>query len=95
MYSDCSRSSDVSKSRTGLLPSVSAQCVMKIVFCFSTPFRHTPVIDGREIDLYKLYWVVTAQGGFEKVSKCFNSLRQPLLTHGMPTRIPRELARSV
>ncbi|TRY73680.1 hypothetical protein TCAL_10161 [Tigriopus californicus] len=32
-----------------------------------TPYRHLPTIDGLEIDLYKLYWVVTASGGWEKV----------------------------
>ncbi|XP_059079152.1 AT-rich interactive domain-containing protein 2-like [Tigriopus californicus] len=33
-----------------------------------TPYRHLPTIDGLEIDLYKLYWVVTASGGWEKVN---------------------------
>lgn len=33
-----------------------------------TSFRHVPVIDGKELDLYQLYWAVTAQGGFETVS---------------------------
>ena len=27
-----------------------------------------PCINGREIDLYLLYWLVTAQGGWERVS---------------------------
>ncbi len=25
------------------------------------------MVDGKELDLYQLYWAVTAQGGFEKV----------------------------
>ena len=28
-----------------------------------------PCINGREIDLYLLYWLVTAQGGWERVSE--------------------------
>ena len=34
---------------------------------FRTPFRKIPVVEGKEIDLYLLYWLVTAQGGWEKV----------------------------
>jgi len=33
-----------------------------------TSFRHLPSINGQEIDLYLLYWLVTAQGGWEKVN---------------------------
>ncbi|XP_054717599.1 AT-rich interactive domain-containing protein 2-like [Uloborus diversus] len=32
-----------------------------------TPFRHLPKINGREIDLQKLYNQVTALGGLQKV----------------------------
>ncbi len=35
---------------------------------FRTPYRHVPLINGKEIDLYKLYWTVTAHGGWEKVN---------------------------
>ena len=41
--------------------------LMKFSF-FRTPFKHVPSVEGKEIDLYLLYWLVTAQGGFEKVS---------------------------
>lgn len=34
-----------------------------------TPFRKIPHVEGKEIDLYLLYWLVTAQGGWEKVRK--------------------------
>lgn len=34
---------------------------------FRTPFRKIPHVEGKEIDLYLLYWLVTAQGGWEKV----------------------------
>ncbi|XP_040569596.1 SWI/SNF nucleosome remodeling complex component [Lepeophtheirus salmonis] len=33
-----------------------------------TPFKRIPNINGKEIDLYHLYWVVTAHGGWEKVN---------------------------
>ena len=33
-----------------------------------TPYRNVPLIGGEEVDLYKLYWLVTAHGGWEKVS---------------------------
>lgn len=33
-----------------------------------TPFRNFPSINGKDIDLYQLYWLVTAHGGFEKVN---------------------------
>lgn len=33
-----------------------------------TGFKHLPCILGKEIDLYLLYWLVTAQGGWEKVN---------------------------
>ncbi|KAI4477611.1 hypothetical protein M0804_012728 [Polistes exclamans] len=33
-----------------------------------TPFRKSPKISGKEIDLYLLYVVVTARGGWIKVS---------------------------
>jgi len=33
-----------------------------------TGFKHIPCINGREIDLYLLYWLVTAQGGWERVN---------------------------
>ena len=38
-------------------------------FYFRSPFKTTPAVDGVEIDLYLLYWLVTVQGGWEKVSK--------------------------
>ena len=38
-----------------------------ILLKFRTIFRHIPCINGHEIDLYLLYWLVTAQGGWEKV----------------------------
>lgn len=37
-------------------------------FCFRTPSRALPRINGKEIDLYLLYVLVTAQGGWVKVS---------------------------
>eukprot|EP00096_Caligus_rogercresseyi_P011305 TRINITY_DN4406_c0_g2_i1.p1 TRINITY_DN4406_c0_g2~~TRINITY_DN4406_c0_g2_i1.p1 ORF type:complete len:1235 (+),score=353.21 TRINITY_DN4406_c0_g2_i1:632-4336(+) len=33
-----------------------------------SPFRRLPSINGEEVDLYHLYWVVTAHGGWEKVN---------------------------
>jgi len=33
-----------------------------------TGFKHIPCINGKEIDLYLLYWLVTAQGGWERVN---------------------------
>jgi len=33
-----------------------------------TGFKHIPSINGKEIDLYLLYWLVTAQGGWERVN---------------------------
>lgn len=36
--------------------------------CFRTPSRVSPKIDGKDIDLYLLYVLVTAQGGWVKVS---------------------------
>jgi len=36
-------------------------------FGFRTPFRKVPKINGREIDLYLLYVLVTAHGGWMKV----------------------------
>ena len=38
-------------------------------FLFRSPFRTTPTINGKNIDLYLLYWLVTVQGGWEKVSQ--------------------------
>ena len=46
---------------------MSINMLMKFSF-FRTPFKHVPSVEGKEIDLYLLYWLVTAQGGFEKVS---------------------------
>ena len=43
------------------------------VLNFRTGFKHIPCIHGKEIDLYLLYWLVTAQGGWERVSD-FNVL---------------------
>ena len=34
---------------------------------FRTSYKLAPSINGKEIDLYLLYWLVTAQGGWEKV----------------------------
>jgi hypothetical protein len=34
---------------------------------FRTSFKHIPKLNGVEIDLFLLYWLVTAQGGWEKV----------------------------
>jgi AT-rich interactive domain-containing protein 2 len=34
-----------------------------------TPFKNTPTIDGKDVDLYLLYWLVTAKGGWEKVNR--------------------------
>jgi len=33
-----------------------------------TSYKHVPQINGKEIDLYLLYWLVTAQGGWERVN---------------------------
>lgn len=38
------------------------------IFCYRTPSRALPKINGKEIDLYLLYVLVTAQGGWVKVS---------------------------
>jgi len=38
------------------------------ILCFRTPSRVSPKIDGKDIDLYLLYVLVTAQGGWVKVS---------------------------
>ena len=40
-------------------------------FYFRTSFKLTPSINGKEIDLYLLYWLVTAQGGWERVRDFF------------------------
>ena len=37
-------------------------------FFSRTAFKKIPAVEGKEIDLYLLYWLVTAQGGWEKVS---------------------------
>ena len=37
-------------------------------FYSRTAFKKIPAVEGKEIDLYLLYWLVTAQGGWEKVS---------------------------
>jgi len=34
-----------------------------------TAFKKIPAVEGKEIDLYLLYWLVTAQGGWEKVNR--------------------------
>jgi len=36
---------------------------------FRTPSRGSPKIDGKDIDLYLLYVLVTAQGGWVKVNQ--------------------------
>ena len=41
------------------------------MFYFRTGFKHIPCILGKEIDLYLLYWLVTSQGGWEKVRLAF------------------------
>ena len=38
-----------------------------IINIFRTSFKQVPSINGKEVDLYLLYWLVTAQGGWEKV----------------------------
>ena len=40
-------------------------------FIFRTSFKLAPSINGKEIDLYLLYWLVTAQGGWERVRDFF------------------------
>ena len=42
-----------------------------IINIFRTSFKQVPSINGKEVDLYLLYWLVTAQGGWEKVGKYF------------------------
>jgi len=37
---------------------------------FRTLFKKSPKINGKDIDLYLLYVVVTAHGGWIKVSRC-------------------------
>ena len=56
--------------------------LMKFSF-FRTPFKHVPSVEGKEIDLYLLYWLVTAQGGFEKVSN-FWKLKSAFCRHPTP-----------
>lgn len=41
------------------------------VFTFRTLFKKSPKINGKDIDLYLLYVVVTAHGGWIKVSHFF------------------------
>ena len=41
------------------------------IFYFRTSFKLAPSINGKEIDLYLLYWLVTAQGGWERVRDFF------------------------
>ena len=43
---------------------------------FRTSYKLAPSINGKEIDLYLLYWLVTAQGGWEKV-RSFSLLIDP------------------
>lgn len=38
-----------------------------------TPFNHIPYVDGKELDLYRLYTAVISRGGYEQV-KLFNLL---------------------
>ena len=45
--------------------------VLTKFFHFRTSFKLAPSINGKEIDLYLLYWLVTAQGGWERVSDVF------------------------
>ncbi len=40
---------------------------VKFASFFRTSFKHIPKLNGKELDLYLLYWLVTAQGGWEKV----------------------------
>ena len=40
---------------------------------FSTSFKHLPKLNCKEIDLYLLYWLVTAQGGWEKVRTSYRT----------------------
>lgn len=42
--------------------------VCMCVYVCRTPFRRCPTLGGQEIDLYLLYTLVTAQGGWMKVS---------------------------
>ena len=55
-----------------------AKLIFFVLFNSRTPFKQTPSVEGQQIDLYLLYWLVTAQGGFEKVScphECYLQLR--------------------
>ena len=45
-----------------------AKLIFFVLFNSRTPFKQTPSVEGQQIDLYLLYWLVTAQGGFERVS---------------------------
>lgn len=43
--------------------------VLTIDVFFRTPFKKSPKVNGKDIDLYLLYVVVTAHGGWIKVSR--------------------------
>ena len=48
---------------------------------YRTAFKKIPVVEGKEIDLYLLYWLVTAQGGWEKVSFKKNLVKSRVRQH--------------
>ena len=56
---------------SALLPPKFEKFTKFLLFHFRTSFRKLPCVEGQEIDLYLLYWLVTAQGGWEKVSLYF------------------------
>jgi len=49
-----------------------------------TSFKLAPSINGKEIDLYLLYWLVTAQGGWERVNSK-NAWDELLESFDLPT----------
>ncbi len=46
-----------------------------VSFFHRSSFKSVPCVEGKEIDLYLLYWLVTAQGGWEKVSRIFSLIQ--------------------
>jgi len=63
-------------------------CLHPFFILYRTPFRRVPQINGHEIDLYLLYVLVTAHGGWFKVSRlfCFGRVRATIDRMGLAVR---------
>ncbi|QQP48810.1 Uncharacterized protein FKW44_009240 [Caligus rogercresseyi] len=44
--------------------------ILELIGVTLSPFRRLPSINGEEVDLYHLYWVVTAHGGWKRLAGC-------------------------